>query len=212
MAEHYTLVCEYDTRHGTCRCPSPNKAERRISCPTPERCAARPAPARPGTTEEADRPRFYLAARYSRREELLGVRDVIEALGGEVTSRWLNGDHQLSDTGTPIGDHGEALVEGGDGERAATLRAKFAQDDYDDVMRADVIVAFTEVPRSAKNRGGRHVELGLGLAWGKRVIVVGPRENVFCWLPQIEHYPSWGGGGALAITRLLTPDRGAADG
>lgn len=157
--------------------------------------------------------RFYLAARYSRREELLGVRDVIEALGGEVTSRWLNGNHQISDTGVPIGDEGEQLVEdpdgdlaAGDGERAAALRAKFAMDDYQDVRRADVLVAFTEPPRSTASRGGRHVELGLALAWTEHIIIVGPRENVFCWLPWVDHYERWDTA-ALAITRML---RGSA--
>lgn len=150
--------------------------------------------------------RIYLAARYSRREELLGVRDVVEAMGGVVTSRWLNGDHQLSDTGTPIGENGEALVENGDGDRAAALRAKFAQDDYDDVMSAQTLIAFTEEPRTSNSRGGRHVELGLALAWRKRVIVVGPRENVFCWLPEVEHYGSWSTA-ALGVTRMLRPVR-----
>lgn len=150
--------------------------------------------------------KFYLAARYSRREELLGVRDFVEAFGGEVTSRWLNGDHQLSDAGTPIGNDGEALVENGDGERAATLRAKFALDDFEDVRRADVLVAFTEPPRSTASRGGRHVELGLALAWQKHVIIVGPRENVFCWLPWVDHYERWDTA-ALAISRMLRPVR-----
>lgn len=143
-------------------------------------------------------PRFYLAARYSRREELLGVRDVIEGLGGVVTSRWLNGNHQLDDHGVPIGEDGEALVEqhadeypGEARHRAAKLRERFAVEDVEDVRLADVLIAFTEEPRASASRGGRHVELGLGLAWGKRVIVVGPRENVFCWLPEVEHFPSW---------------------
>lgn len=36
--------------------------------------------------------RIYLAARYSRREELLGYRADLEAAGHIVTSRWLAGD------------------------------------------------------------------------------------------------------------------------
>jgi hypothetical protein len=40
-------------------------------------------------------------------------------------------------------------------------------------------------------RGGRHVELGLALCDGQRTIVVGHRENVFHWLPQIEFYNDW---------------------
>ena len=40
-------------------------------------------------------------------------------------------------------------------------------------------------------RGGRHVEFGMGWAWGKRLIVVGPRENVFHLLPTVEQFDSW---------------------
>lgn len=146
--------------------------------------------------------RVYLAGRYSRREELLGVRDYLETVGFEVTSRWLNGDHQIDDSGTPIGDTGESLVEGIDAdERAAILRGKFAQDDVEDTRRADMLIAFTEEPRSSTSRGGRHVEFGIALALQKKIIVVGPRENLFCWLPEVEHYNDWGRA-ALAITRI----------
>lgn len=56
--------------------------------------------------------KIYLAARYSRREELCGYRSELEARGHRVQARWLNGEHQLSNEGTPIGENGEALVEG----------------------------------------------------------------------------------------------------
>jgi hypothetical protein len=97
----------------------------------------------------------------------------------------------LSDTGVPIGDTGEALVEDGHGDRAAALRAKFATDDFDDVIVADIVVAFTEQPRASTSRGGRHVELGIALGTGTPVMVVGPRENVFCWLPEVSQFDTW---------------------
>lgn len=135
--------------------------------------------------------RIYLAARYSRRLELCGYREELVRRGFTVTSRWLDGSHQLDNAGTPIGDHGEQLVETGDEERAALLREKFATDDRDDVLSADALVAFTEVPRAGTSRGGRHVELGIALGVGMPVTVVGPRENVFCWLPEVTHYETW---------------------
>jgi hypothetical protein len=134
---------------------------------------------------------IYLAARYTRRVELCGYREELWQRGIDVTSRWLNGSHQLSDIGTPIGDAGELLVETGDQERADALRRKFATDDIEDVLAADELVAFTEVPRTSNSRGGRHVELGIALGAGRRVTVIGPRENVFCWLPQVRHFDSW---------------------
>ena len=53
---------------------------------------------------------------------------------------------------------------------------------------ADVVISFTSV---GGGKGGRHVEFGYGLGLGKKMIVVGPRENVFHTLPQIEHYEDW---------------------
>lgn len=58
-------------------------------------------------------------------------------------------------------------------------------------MSADCVISFTEAPRSSANRGGRHVEFGIALANGARVIVVGHRENIFHWLPQIEFFETW---------------------
>lgn len=135
--------------------------------------------------------RIYLASRYSRREELCIYREQLQASGFDVQARWLNGGHQLSNEGNPIGDNGEKLVEEG-GEEAAKLRAHFANDDWEDVTQADCVISWTEPPRSSANRGGRHVEFGIALAMGKRCIVIGYRENIFHWLPQVEFYETWG--------------------
>lgn len=139
--------------------------------------------------------RIYLASRYQRREELCEYRAQLQQLGHEVQARWLDGKHQLSDKGIPIGDKGEALIEGVDDGSTqvanADLRAKFAADDWEDVTAAECVISFTEPPRSAANRGGRHVEYGIALAGGTRVIVVGHRENIFHWLPQVEFYETW---------------------
>lgn len=146
--------------------------------------------------------KIYLASRYSRREELCAYRAQLQSLGFEVQARWLNGEHQLANDGTLIGDDGAALVQGTlrSGEkiseseqtvRAAKLRSKFAQDDWEDVSAADLVINFTEAPRSSANRGGRHVEFGIALARNARVIVVGHRENIFHWLPCVEFFPTW---------------------
>jgi hypothetical protein len=169
---------------------------------------------------------IYLAARYSRRLELCGYREQLRAMGHVVDTVWLNGEHQISDTGEPIGEHGESLVESSpnrcpctywhaphdycDGkpkalrigeqlnpeehsERAAALRTKFAEDDLADVEACDMLIAFTEPPRAAggRNRGGRHVELGIAIGQGKLIAIVGPRENLFCWLPEITQFDTW---------------------
>jgi nucleoside 2-deoxyribosyltransferase len=64
------------------------------------------------------------------------------------------------------------------------LCAPYAEQDMADVLRSDVVVVFTHQPSST---GGRHVELGMALAAGKRVIICGDRENIFQTLPQVEH-------------------------
>jgi len=122
--------------------------------------------------------RIYLASRYSRFPEMRGYRSELEKAGFEVTSRWINGNHQIDDAGLSI-------------QAKEAERLRFAQEDYDDLRAADVVISFTEAPRSSNSRGGRHVEHGMAVALGKRVIVVGHRENVFHCLPQVEFFPTW---------------------
>lgn len=138
--------------------------------------------------------KIYLASRYSRREELCGYRQRLEALGHKVTSRWLNGSHQIDDKGTPIGDQGTAILEGEllpHGIGAIAVAAVVACEDVEDVRSADLLIAFTEPPRSGASRGGRHVEFGLALGLGTPILIVGHRENIFCWLPDVSFYPDF---------------------
>lgn len=124
---------------------------------------------------------FYLAARFGRRDELNGYRKVLEANGYLVTSRWLT-QHQKLDLNAPAASY------------SADERRQFALHDYEDVMRANRLIAFTEDPAEnapGGRRGGRHVELGVALAAGKHVYVVGYQENVFCHLPQVMFYPTF---------------------
>lgn len=115
---------------------------------------------------------IYLAARYSRRQALRQVASRLIDAGHRITSRWIESDPIAGD---PPPD-------------ARTVRrAGRAVEDWIDLLAADCVIAFTEEERSPlAGRGGRHVELGLALAWNKRILVVGPRENVFCCLPWVE--------------------------
>ena len=111
--------------------------------------------------------RIYIAARYDRRFEMLGAATSLIRAGHEVTSRWIEGGR------------------GGDPELVAAF------EDVSDLAHADCLVTFTEEPKrwvSWAARGGRHVEFGIALASGKRLCVVGPRENVFHHLPSVEVY------------------------
>lgn len=122
--------------------------------------------------------RIYLASRYSRFKEMQAYRGDLKTAGHSVTSRWINGDHQIDDAG--LSTHAKE-----------SERIRFAQEDASDLYAADCVISFTEAPRSSNSRGGRHVEFGMALARGKRVIIVGHRENVFHCLPEVEFFKTW---------------------
>jgi hypothetical protein len=122
--------------------------------------------------------RIYLAGRYGRRPELGQVRRALEAFGYLVTSRWLDGH--------PDGD--------GNDER-------WAREDLEDIDAAGILVCYAERPgQRGRARGGRHVELGYALGTGKRVILVGPRENVFHHLARVTVVEN-----TAQLLRLLAP-------
>ena len=129
------------------------------------------------TMTENSTPKVYLAARYSRHPEMRDVRADLEKHGWSVTSRWINGGHELTKEGST--------------EAHAAERVRYAQEDTADLLAADIVISFTEEPRKTTTRGGRHVEFGMALALGKAVYVVGHRENVFHTLPQVRFFPAW---------------------
>ena len=115
---------------------------------------------------------IYLAARYSRLTEIREYADKLKAWGHDVTSDWMYGEL----------DHAPS------GEEWANPAIR----DKRQVKESDVLIAFTEDSNESFVRGSRHVELGMAIAWEKRVIIVGPRENVFCYLPEChEMYDFW---------------------
>lgn len=113
----------------------------------------------------------YLAARYERRAEMFVLSLELQRYNITVTSRWINGSHDEGDNDLPT----------------STI-ARFAQEDIEDLKRADVLVFFAEKTRG---RGGRHVELGYALALERPVIIVGGHEHIFSYLPEIVHVPDW---------------------
>ena len=107
----------------------------------------------------------YIAAPFSCRNEAISVMSWLEQQGHGVTSRWLWSDH---------GDEGRA-----------------AREDLEDVRAADVLLALNFEGWQEKGRGGRHVEFGYALGLDLRLIIVGPRENVFHSLPSVEQYDTF---------------------
>ncbi len=125
--------------------------------------------------------KVYLASRYSRHEEMQGVRDILRAFGIEVTSRWIDCHPDV------VGDFGSSFTPR-DLNSKPDECALLGQHDIDDLRAADTVISFTS---GDGGKGGRHVEFGMAHALGKRLIVVGPRENVFHTLAEVEWHPSW---------------------
>ncbi len=137
--------------------------------------------------------KVYLAARFSRRKEMQGYADELIALGHRVTARWVVGPPQSSHHPDEVTGHSLAYEE------------RVSVEDLKDVADADCIICFSEQPRETNTRGGRHVEFGLAVAAHKRIILVGPRENVFYFLPVVENFPDW-----AALRAPLASERAAA--
>ena len=121
---------------------------------------------------------IYLAARYSRFPEMQGYAQILATHGFEVTARWIKGDHDLRAHGQAEADHWMSL---------------WAQEDIEDLVRADICISFTERTGDihGRARGGRHAEFGMALILGKSCYLVGPREHVFHWMPMVKIYETW---------------------
>ncbi len=136
---------------------------------------------------------YYFAARYSRHPEMRTYRDQMEAavLEAAVSSRWIDcHDDELEQSYTP-----EAL----NADPAGCWQ--HGQHDLEDLDRAEVIVSFT----GEGGKGGRHIEHGYAIAlhhiadlsqysptyMPMRLIIVGPRENIFHCHPDTEVYPDF---------------------
>ena len=120
--------------------------------------------------------KVYLAARYSLKNQMVEYAHELRSLDIEVTSRWLEEPHSPT---SQIGDVSEDLMR------------QYAQIDVEDIHAADTLVFFSVDPTTPTVRGGRHVEFGYALALGKSILVVGPKENIFHFLPSVRFVTSW---------------------
>lgn len=108
--------------------------------------------------------KIYIASRYQ--SEAKYVADVVERAGHTVTSSWV----KEKNYGSIISPQGKRKASGID------LR---------EIDAADCVVLLTQ-PKNEFTTGGRHVEFGYGLARGKRLFVIGERENIFHFLDAVE--------------------------
>lgn len=117
---------------------------------------------------------IYLAARYQRYPEMQHIATKLREQGHQVTSRWIWGTYATYDA---------TLLD----PCQRTFTQTFAKHDMEDMLAADCLIGFAEEP-GVISRGGRHVEWGMAVAWGKRLILIGEPEHLFHCLPQVEIY------------------------
>ena len=117
--------------------------------------------------------KVYIAARYSQKEEMKQVAALLRDKKIEVTSSWLLEPHP---SGTTMDQVSEEDLCG------------YAQRDLEDIEAGDAVVLFTVDPLIPTVRGGRHVETGYCICLKKPLYIVGPRENIFHYLPQVKQY------------------------
>lgn len=98
---------------------------------------------------------YYLAASYSRREEIEKYARWLRRNATMVTSTWHDGHHELL------------------GLACQAMRAK---EDLYDLDNADALLFFSG---GNTHSGGRHVEYGYALAQHKPIFIIGPTENIF---------------------------------
>lgn len=132
--------------------------------------------------------RVYLSARFQRQEEMRRYAAQLRDQAVEVVSAW-------HDVDVPSVDGFAGL----DNQRRAWL----AMLDLQQLMGTNVVAAFATPDDSHSGRldetGGRHVEFGVSLALGKRVLLIGDSENCYHSLPDVEHFPAW----PAALDRIL---------
>ena len=116
--------------------------------------------------------KLYLAAKFEQKMEMRKIRNFLQNDGHEVTSRWIDVEHE-EDSSHTVTD---------------ADRREYAAMDVADVLAADALIAFSNPRSEPAIGGGRHVEFGIALQAGRDIIVVGPiGEHIFHWCQDIIH-------------------------
>jgi hypothetical protein len=122
------------------------------------------------------KPRIYLAAAWSRKQEICDIANDLISLGHNVQSRWL---YEPSFSSAVITD------------RKNFMRSR-AEIDVEDVRAADILVRFSdnlnqETVPSRLATGARMFETGLAYSLGKVIVIVGGYQCVFDYLDSCYH-------------------------
>jgi nucleoside 2-deoxyribosyltransferase len=111
--------------------------------------------------------KVYVAARYPQIKQAQAAEAILQREGHETTARWTD----------PAKQAGLGLS-----QRAVM--------DLEDVELADALLLLSEREGTLVSGGGRHFEMGYALALGKRVVVAGEHEHIFCYHPSVTVCPT----------------------
>jgi hypothetical protein len=120
--------------------------------------------------------RVYLSARFERQNEMQLYSEQLRAEGIEVLSAWTEIDSPSSNNFNGIGTQRRAL---------------FAMMNLQQLVGSHVLVVFSDAGGKADRLGEKHVDLGVALALGKRLLLVGAAENSYHDLPDVEQFATW---------------------
>jgi nucleoside 2-deoxyribosyltransferase len=121
--------------------------------------------------KESQMNKVYVAGWYSQITQAKEAARELRQAGYLVTAPWIDG---VTDTA-----NGYPLMQA-------------ALDDLHGVKQADYLMLLALPFGTMYNGGGRWVEFGYALALGKRMVVVGEHETIFCHLPGVRVYSTVG--------------------
>lgn len=113
---------------------------------------------------------IYVAGKFTAQARLRGEAQELRRMGFTVSSTWLD------ETATDYNATDEYKLE-------------CAQRDVDEVLECNTFILDT---LDVSDTGGREVELGIALRGDADMfLLVGPRRNVFHFLPEIRQFDTW---------------------
>jgi nucleoside 2-deoxyribosyltransferase len=120
--------------------------------------------------------RVYLAAHYSRKDEIKAAAKELQEIGIKVMSTWFNERKTPNTSLTTVSD---------------TFRRTTAKRDVGEIRCSDYFVLFSLHPDTPFTRGGHVFENGYAVACGLRTLVVGPKQHIFHYLRGVKRVDTW---------------------
>lgn len=116
--------------------------------------------------------RVYIASAFNTIATIRQYRDELKAIGIDCTSTWAD---ETADPNIQMTD--KSLTD--------SFLLFTAITDIKDIDRSDAVVLITQEPTKPFVRGGRMHEFGYAMGREKKLIICGPKENIFHYLPSV---------------------------